>query len=132
MSLWHSPQVAESMKKLDGIMPPTFVLADDGKNGERGPPPSSCMEAGTTSGLVMRSFGFGCVRRHSAAPAGRSTRIARAAANARRNWRFALDQAHANRARAPRPAEAMWVQRIQRFARTLPAIVSQRPAASEM
>src|SRR6185369_8409952 len=82
MSLWHSPQVAESMKKLDGMMPPTLVFADDGKNGDFGPPPSSCIEAGTISGLWMRSLGFGWLRRQSAAPAGSSTRSAMAAVSA--------------------------------------------------
>ena len=53
------PHVSESMKKFDGMMPPTLVFADEGKNGELGPPPSSFMDAGVTDGLTMRSFGFG-------------------------------------------------------------------------
>src|SRR6266545_947527 len=32
MSLWHWPQASESMKKFDGIMPPTLVLAEEGKS----------------------------------------------------------------------------------------------------
>src|SRR5512132_4231635 len=41
------------MKKVDGMIPPTFVLADDGKKGERGPVPSFSMASGGTSGLTM-------------------------------------------------------------------------------
>ena len=52
-------QVSESMKKFDGMMPPTLVFADEGKNGEPGPPPSPSMDAGADDGLTMRSFGFG-------------------------------------------------------------------------
>src|ERR1700759_2433243 len=59
MSLWHSPQAFESMKKFDGMMPPTLVFADDGKNGDFGPPPSSSMEVGTTRGLTMWPGGLG-------------------------------------------------------------------------
>ena len=51
------------MKKFDGMMPPTLVFADDGKNGDFGPPPSSSMEVGTTSGLRMRSLGLGLALR---------------------------------------------------------------------
>jgi hypothetical protein len=48
MSLWHSPQSLESMKKSDGIVPPTFVFADDGQNGDFGPCPSACMLIGVS------------------------------------------------------------------------------------
>jgi hypothetical protein len=54
MSLWQFPHASESMKKFDGMIPFTFVLADEGKNGDCGPAPSSCMDAGTTSGLRIR------------------------------------------------------------------------------
>jgi hypothetical protein len=47
------------MKKFEGIMPPTLVLADDGKNGDCGPPPSWFMDAGTIKGFRIRSSGFG-------------------------------------------------------------------------
>ena len=47
------------MKKFDGMMPPTFVLADEGKNGDFGPPPSSSMTVGTTNWLTMWSDGLG-------------------------------------------------------------------------
>jgi hypothetical protein len=59
MSLWHSPQTFESMKKFAGMIPPTFVFADDGKNGELGPPPSPSIDSGGSVGLTMRSFGSG-------------------------------------------------------------------------
>ena len=34
------------MKKFEGMMPPTLVFADEGKNGHFGPPPSSCIGRG--------------------------------------------------------------------------------------
>ncbi len=61
MSLWHSPHVFESMKKFAGMIPPTLVFADDGKNGELGPPPSPCIDSGGTDGFTIRSSGFGWV-----------------------------------------------------------------------
>jgi hypothetical protein len=39
------------MKKLEGMMPPTFVLADEGKKGDFGPPPSPSMEIGVKVGF---------------------------------------------------------------------------------
>src|SRR6187397_2255673 len=71
MSLWHSPQRAESMKKFDGMMPPTFVFADEGKNGDPGPPPSFSMDSGTSSGLRMRSIERGLVLRKAPTPSGK-------------------------------------------------------------
>src|SRR3954454_7428951 len=85
MSLWHSPHAFESMKKFDGMMPPTLVFADEGKNGDFGPPPSPCIEVGTTSGLTMRSLGLGFALRQSIAAAGRATSSTAATANAWRN-----------------------------------------------
>ena len=41
------------MKNFDGIVPPTFVRADEGKKGLDGPPPSSFMVSGVVSGLTM-------------------------------------------------------------------------------
>ncbi len=55
MSLWHSAQRSESMKKFAGMMPPTFVFADEGKKGLCGPPPSSCIVTGGFAGLMMRA-----------------------------------------------------------------------------
>ena len=51
------------MKKFDGMMPPTLVPAAEGKNGDFGPPPSSFIEVGTTSGLRMRLSGLGLALR---------------------------------------------------------------------
>jgi len=59
----HSPQTSESMKKFDGMIPPTLVLAEEGKNLELGPPPSSCIVAGTWRGLRIRSDDCGNTRR---------------------------------------------------------------------
>src|SRR4051812_50096342 len=70
MSLWQPPQLSESMKKLDGMMPPTLVREEDGKNGECGPPPSCSMEAGAAIGFRMRSVDAGDHLRERAPPAG--------------------------------------------------------------
>ena len=43
------------MKKLAGMMPPTLVWAEEGKNGLFGPPPSPSMVAGTSTGFRIRS-----------------------------------------------------------------------------
>src|SRR6059036_1738832 len=42
------------MKKLAGMIPPTLVRADEGKNGVCEPPPSSSIRAGTRLGLSIR------------------------------------------------------------------------------
>ena len=47
------------MKKFDGMMPPTFVFADDGKNGDSGPPPSPCIVSGGLVGLTILLFAGG-------------------------------------------------------------------------
>src|SRR6185295_6342490 len=101
MSLWHSPQVAESMKKLEGMMPPTLVFADDGKNGDFGPPPSSAIAVGTMSGFLMRFDGLGFALRHSAAAAGSTTSSTTAAAKA---WRKRGEPALRRHSQAPRAA----------------------------
>src|SRR4051794_37594280 len=73
MSLWHSPQVAESMKKFDGIIPPTLVFAEDGKNGDCGPPPSPCMVSGGFTGLTMRCVAGGYFFWYSIAASGNTS-----------------------------------------------------------
>ena len=42
------------MKKFDGMMPPTLVLEDEGKNGDASPPPSPSIDSGGDAGLTMR------------------------------------------------------------------------------
>src|SRR5512144_64600 len=54
MSLWQRAHVSLVMKKFDGMIPPTFVFADEGKNGLRAPAPSSSMREGTSSGFTIR------------------------------------------------------------------------------
>ncbi len=129
MSLWHSPQVWESMKKLDGMISLVFVFAEDGKNGDFGPPPSSDMEVGTIIGFLMRSDGFGFALRHAVMVTGQRTMSARAAANAPRKRRqpppsapfsFALRQIQGASASTANPPVAMCAHKTQRFARTLP------------
>ena len=61
------------MKKLAGMMPPTLVLAEEGKNGDCGPPPSSCGDAGALVGLRIRSFGLGKALRYTKVDAGSIT-----------------------------------------------------------
>src|SRR3954447_4502714 len=51
MPWWHRAHVALVVKKSAGMIPLTFVSADDGKNGLFGPRPSSFMLAGTLVGL---------------------------------------------------------------------------------
>src|SRR5947209_8810552 len=84
MSLWHSPHNFESMKKFDGMVRLTFVLADDGQNGDLGPAPSSSMEAGTYSGLRMRALGSGQMRCDQATPSGSRMAAPKVTTKARR------------------------------------------------
>src|SRR5437762_11536320 len=98
MSLWHSPQVAESMKKFAGMIPPTFVFADDGKNGDWGPPPSPAIDAGAVVGLATRTQRAGCVRVYSETANGSATASAEAAANAADQARADPPAANARRA----------------------------------
>src|SRR5512140_276618 len=87
MSLWHSPHRAESMKKFDGMIPPTFVFADEGKNGDAGPPPSPSIVTGALSGLTMRAAGEGCDFAYPSAASGRTSANADAAWKPRPNRR---------------------------------------------
>src|SRR5579864_536977 len=89
MSWWHSPQVSDWVKKSAGMMPPTLVLAEDGKNGDFGPPPSSLIDTGTIVGLWMRIAGSGCARRQAVIAAGTTSSTAAAATLARSNRRHA-------------------------------------------
>src|SRR3954452_23473796 len=102
MSLWHSPHAFESMKKFDGMMPPTLVFADDGKNGDFGPPPSPCIEVGTMSGLTMRSLVLGFALRQRAVTPGRATSSTAAAANACRNLTHPAPAARRRQSQTPR------------------------------
>jgi hypothetical protein len=45
------------MKKFDGMMPPTLVWAEAGKNGDLGPPPSPSMASGGLAGFTIRFIG---------------------------------------------------------------------------
>jgi hypothetical protein len=54
MSTWQRPQLSLVMKKLAGMIPRTFVSADDGKKGLLGPLPSSSMLVGTIEGFWIR------------------------------------------------------------------------------
>src|SRR5438477_10905932 len=54
MSVWHRPHIALVMKKSAGIVPPTLVPADEGKNGLVGPPPSPSIASGGSIGFTIR------------------------------------------------------------------------------
>src|SRR5262245_3477883 len=98
------------MKKLDGMMPPTFVFADEGKNGDAGPPPSSRIDIGTTLGLRMRSARFGASRCTTRIAGGAATSARDAAASAARygihppRRRAAMRQVAASAANTPHEA----------------------------
>src|SRR4051812_40269345 len=62
------------MKKADGIVPLTLVLAAEGKNTLAGPAPSPFIDAGAVEGLTMR-----CAARHCSVRRPRSTAAAPAA-----------------------------------------------------
>ena len=53
MSVWHRPQLSLVRKKSDGIKPPVFVWADEGKNGLSAPAPSSAIIVGTSVGFSI-------------------------------------------------------------------------------
>ena len=57
MSLWQRAQSRLFMKKLDGTRPPTFVSADDGKNGPSFPWPSPSIASGGSGGFTIRCCG---------------------------------------------------------------------------
>src|ERR1700732_879027 len=95
MSLWHSPQVSDWVKKSAGMMPPTLVLADDGKNGDFGPPPSSFIDTGTAVGLWMRIAVSGGARRQPVIAADTTSSPAAAATLARSSRRHAPPRAAA-------------------------------------
>ena len=102
-----------------------MVFADDGKNGDFGPPPSSFMEVGTISGFLIRLDGFGLALRQAAVTAGRRTSNAAQTAKPVRKRRhpppsFALRQIHGARAATPSAAVITCAQKAQRLARTLP------------
>src|SRR5579862_4395983 len=97
MSLWHSPQSSESMKKSEGIKPPVLVFAEDGQNGDFGPAPSSVIESGGDAGLWMRACGS----------------VARAAAAAIAKVAMAVRQRGSSIAR-PTIENPMCAQRAQR------------------
>ena len=74
MSLWQRPHVWLVMKKLAGMIPLTFVFADEGKNGLEGPAPSPSMLTGGHLGFTMRyapALGPALLHHERGRPAGR-------------------------------------------------------------
>src|SRR5215469_7339341 len=101
------------MKKFAGMMPPTFVLAEDGKKGDFAPPPSPFIVRGAVEGFRMRSSGDGNNLTKTAAPAGRNRRTAKHAVKALRKrsqaprCERALRHAKTNSATVPAKAAPM-------------------------
>ena len=120
------------MKKLDGIVPPTFVLADEGKNGLAGPPPSPSIVRGGSIGFTIR-----CAARHRSAPVDRATtgtvRTTYAAATTtvdQRGIRAQSNHSAVNStAAAARPACAA---SAMLWARVAPTAESQAPMPAQM
>src|SRR6516165_4450539 len=75
------------MKKFDGMIPPTFVFADEGKNGDFGPPPSLFMLTGALAGLTILASDGGCALASANTPTGRISANAAAAGTPMPNTR---------------------------------------------
>src|SRR6266487_238952 len=92
------------MKKFAGMMPPTFVFAEEGKNGLCGPLPSESIVAGGTRGFWMRWRAWRL--RSTAGLAAHGTRIA--ASTAAAVVRGERESAHAATRRAPAAPDTTW------------------------
>src|SRR4051812_49085832 len=91
------------MKKFEGMIPPTSVFADEGKNGDSGPPPSSFIDIGAVAGLAIRDHRAGYAWAYSFAVTGRTTASVAAATPANAHDRDeppAKNARHANGASA--------------------------------
>ena len=135
MSAWQRPQVSLVRKKSAGMVPPVFVVADEGANGLDAPAPSSSMVAGGRTGFSMR-----CVSRHSASRAARSRGALRpAAAAATRATRTArvhpgvhstARQRCTPQRTAPAVDTATWTCSSQAWSRVAPTAATASPSAS--
>ena len=135
MSTWHRPQVSLVRKKSAGMVPPVFVVADDGANGLDAPAPSSAMVAGGRTGFSMR-----WVSRHSASRAARRRGALRpAAAAATRPMRTArvhpgVHSMARHRCTPHRTAPATdtvtWICSNQAWSRVAPTAATASPRAS--
>src|ERR1051326_2442542 len=113
------------MKKLDGMMPPTLVLADEGKNGDFGPPPSPFIVTGALSGFTIRASAEGCAFAYANTPTGRISANAAAAGTPIPKARDdagirSVIRAYGTSAITPRIAVAMWARSAHAWAWTLP------------
>ena len=134
MSAWHRPQVSLVRKKSAGMVPPVFVVADDGANGLDAPSPSSAMLAGGRTGFSMR-----WASRHSASRAARSRGALRlAAADTTRPMRTArVHPGVHSMARqrctphriAPAADTATWICSSQAWSRVAPTAATASPRA---
>src|SRR5690349_12167082 len=73
MSLWQLAHVWLVMKKFDGIVWPTLVFDDDGKNGLFRPAPSASMLSGGLSGFTIRGTARSAIACRPAAPVSATT-----------------------------------------------------------
>src|ERR1700694_1637391 len=100
------------MKKLDGMMLPVSVCADEGAKGDRAPAPSSSIDSGGDTGLTMRSSGLGGILLFTAAEVG-----------SRRSMDAAIQYARPLRnpiAITAATARAMCAHKITRWSSVLP------------
>ena len=105
MSGWQRAHDSLVMKNVAGMTWPVVVLAEDGKNGLRGPSPSPSIEAGGRGGLTMRPARAASRRSWAANPT--ATGIESSAATAPvRSWLRAGESGSGTAARATRQATA--------------------------
>src|ERR1700730_15074097 len=81
MSAWQRWQASDCMKYLPGILPPSLVCAELGKNLPCGPSPSPSMEAGGIKGVGMRLWFLQVTARDHHAPAAMAAVTTTSAAN---------------------------------------------------
>src|SRR5580765_3002194 len=115
MSLWHSPHFSESMKKFDGMIPPTLVFADEGKNGDCGPPPSPAIVTGGFIGLTIRCVAGGYIFMYWCAASGNTSAKTAATCSATPNVRGAPHERinwnpYGSSAATPISAAIIWVR----------------------
>src|SRR3954462_15336320 len=122
MSLWHRSQVLLVMKKFAGMIPFTFVFADEGKNGLDGPAPSPSMLSAGDAGLAIRSACRSAARcfitnalDHTAAASSSTTANACAGRNRRRTSGPDLIAATVSARTVPALTTAMCDRSSQRY-----------------
>ena len=117
------------MKKSDGIVPPTLVLAEEGQKGDFGPPPSSCMEVGTFKvGLRITALYVGHMRLPASFKAGTPIASAKPVASAMRSVGVERQRSTSTIVR-PTIDRAMCAHSSGRFVDSAPKYASARPVS---